>query len=284
MENRKKYNGIEFENDLDLNIYDAQFRELDPQIGSWWEIDPKVDEMYQWSAYASNFDNPIRYEDHLGDTPNGNCCKWLSGAVDALVDKAKAIASIPGQVINHPINTLVAISDALDPVKSTYNFGKNLITKTSENVKKEGVGYAITYGITSAVVDVAAAKGVAKIAGAAKAATKIAGAAEGVVNSKGVGYPKVVVEGLGEVPFPKGLFTPNNSQALRSQFTPKLKGEFKDWWIQQGRPWPNVPEGSSLNIHHIKPLGNGGTNSFNNLVPLIQPQQHQPFTNWRRGF
>lgn len=33
-ENRKKYNGIEFENDLDLNLYDAQFRDLDTQV-SW---------------------------------------------------------------------------------------------------------------------------------------------------------------------------------------------------------------------------------------------------------
>lgn len=105
-----------------------------------------------------------------------------------------------------------------------------------------------------------------------------------MTNAKGAAYPKVVVEGFGEVPFPKGPFTPNNSQVLRSQFTPKLKADFKDWWIQQGRPWPNVPEGSTLNIHHIQPLGHGGTNSFNNLVPLIQPQQHQPFTNWWRGF
>ena len=111
-----------------------------------------------------------------------------------------------------------------------------------------------------------------------------ANAAKGVVNSKGVAYPKVIVEDFGEVQFPKGPFTPNNSQVLRSQFTPKLKADFKDWWIQQGRSWPNVPEGSALNIHHIKPLGHGGTNSFDNLVPLIQPQQHQPFTNWWRGF
>jgi len=108
--------------------------------------------------------------------------------------------------------------------------------------------------------------------------------AKTVTNSKGVPYPKVIVEGFGEVPFPKGPFTPNNSQVLRSQFTPKLKGEFKNWWIEQGRPWPNVPEGSTVNIHHIKPLSHGGTNSFDNLVPLIQPQEHQPFTNWWRGF
>jgi len=105
-----------------------------------------------------------------------------------------------------------------------------------------------------------------------------------IKNSKGVVYPNVTVGGYGKVPFPKGPYTPNNSQILRSEFTPKLKGEFKEWWIQQGRPWPDVPEGSTLNIHHIKPLSKGGTNSFDNLVPLIQPEQHQPFTNWWRAF
>lgn len=95
---------------------------------------------------------------------------------------------------------------------------------------------------------------------------------------------EINVKGYGEVPFPEGPFTPNNSQTLRSQFTPKLKADFKSWWIQQGYPWPeNIPEGSSINIHHIKPLSHGGANDFDNLIPLIQPEQHQPFTNWWRG-
>ncbi len=72
LENNKKYNGIELEKALDLNVYDAQFREIDPQIGRWWEIDPKTDEMYMWSTYASNFDNPVRFADPLGDMPD--CC------------------------------------------------------------------------------------------------------------------------------------------------------------------------------------------------------------------
>jgi RHS repeat-associated protein len=42
LENKYKYNGIEFENDLDLNVYDANLREPDPQIGRWWQIDPKI--------------------------------------------------------------------------------------------------------------------------------------------------------------------------------------------------------------------------------------------------
>jgi len=90
----------------------------------------------------------------------------------------------------------------------------------------------------------------------------------------------VKVEGYGEVPFPDGLYIPNNSRTLRSEFTDAYKKEFKTWWINQGRPWPE----GNVNIHHIKPLSKGGDNSFDNLVPLIQPEQHQPFTNWWRSY
>lgn len=100
------------------------------------------------------------------------------------------------------------------------------------------------------------------------------------VNSKGVPYPKVKVEGYGEVPFPDGPYTPNNSKNLRSDFTDAYKKDFKTWWIDQGRPWPE----GNVNIHHIKPLSKGGDNSFDNLLPLIQPEQHQPFTNWWRSY
>jgi RHS repeat-associated protein len=75
LENTIKYNSIELERGLGLNVCDAQFRELDPQVGRWWQIDPKTDEMLMWSTYASNYDNPIRFADPLGDEPE--CCQGL---------------------------------------------------------------------------------------------------------------------------------------------------------------------------------------------------------------
>ncbi|WP_142687504.1 hypothetical protein [Chitinophaga polysaccharea] len=68
--NRKEYNGIEHTTDLDLNQYDAFFRTLDPQIGKWSQIDPKIEDMEAWSPYASNYDNPTSYADFLGDEPD----------------------------------------------------------------------------------------------------------------------------------------------------------------------------------------------------------------------
>jgi len=74
-ENKKKYNGIEKESDLSIEIYDAQLRELDGQIGRWWEVDPKTENLEIWSPYVSNNDNPIIYSDPLGDEADG-CCSW----------------------------------------------------------------------------------------------------------------------------------------------------------------------------------------------------------------
>lgn len=72
MENKKKYNGIEFDDDLDLDTYEAYYRNLDPQTGRWWQIDPKIEEIQDdISPYASMSDNPISKADPLGDVP---CC------------------------------------------------------------------------------------------------------------------------------------------------------------------------------------------------------------------
>ncbi len=79
-ENKRKYNGIEFENALGIDDYEAQLRNLDPQVGRWWEIDPKIENQEAWSPYVTNNDNPIKYSDPLGDEAD-NCCKEIWNAV-----------------------------------------------------------------------------------------------------------------------------------------------------------------------------------------------------------
>ena len=88
-ENKYKYNGIEKENDLQIDVYDAQLRELDGQTGRWWQIDPKVDDYEMWSPYASNYDNPIRYSDPLGDEGR-ECCEGLKQFLGDMVVRLEA--------------------------------------------------------------------------------------------------------------------------------------------------------------------------------------------------
>jgi len=81
-ENKKKYNGIEFNGDLDLNVYDAFYRNLDPQTGRFWQIDPKIESFEALSPYAAMINNPIRYNDPLGDSTNPifTVAAWLGYA------------------------------------------------------------------------------------------------------------------------------------------------------------------------------------------------------------
>lgn len=54
------------------NHYTTYYRELDPRLGRWWSIDPKSENMPWQSPYCSMDNNPILYNDPLGD--------WVKGA------------------------------------------------------------------------------------------------------------------------------------------------------------------------------------------------------------
>lgn len=64
--NKKKYQQYEFNSDFDINLYESFYRSHDPQIGRFWQIDPKPYELV--SPYAAMLNNPILFTDFLGDT------------------------------------------------------------------------------------------------------------------------------------------------------------------------------------------------------------------------
>ena len=64
--NKFKFNGYVENNSFDLNFYETFYRSHDPQIGRFWQLDPKPSDSV--SLYAFGYNNPIRYFDPLGDT------------------------------------------------------------------------------------------------------------------------------------------------------------------------------------------------------------------------
>jgi RHS repeat-associated protein len=104
-----QYNGIEKQEDFGLNVDMALYRTLDPQLGRWWQIDPKTENFEHLTPYNSGLNNPVRYDDPDGDCPPGVNCDglingrslvenhyWSSrdGAVSGLVTIGTAIGSL----------------------------------------------------------------------------------------------------------------------------------------------------------------------------------------------
>mgnify|MGYP000459685402 CR=1 FL=1 len=71
-----KYNGVEFEESLGLNLYEMDMRQYDPAIARWTSIDPVTH--FSMSTYTAFDNNPIYWsdpsgadsEDYYGDPPD----------------------------------------------------------------------------------------------------------------------------------------------------------------------------------------------------------------------
>jgi hypothetical protein len=123
---------------------------------------------------------------------------------------------------------------------------------------------------------------------AAREADEAADEAEAVadavaVNRAGMPYPEVIDPRTGEpIHFPgEGLQKVPVSE--RVTWGAQERGAFIKEWYDRGYP---TPEGgwSGYDIHHIQPREYGGTNDFDNLVPVPRDVHQQQFNPWWREY
>jgi RHS repeat-associated protein len=148
LENKKKYNGIEFDNDLGINTYEAFYRDLDPQIGRWWQIDPKIEEEQEsFSPYSSMLNNPIRYDDPKGDCPfcavvGAGIGAVVGGAIEAGVQLYKN-----GRVDNWSSVGGAAVQGGITGGVAGLTGGASLLVTVSANAGANVVGGAVNRAI-----------------------------------------------------------------------------------------------------------------------------------------
>src|SRR5690625_2739305 len=61
-----KYNAKEWQDELGLDWYDYGWRNYDPALGRWMNIDPLSEEFASWSTYSFVYNNPIKFFDPTG--------------------------------------------------------------------------------------------------------------------------------------------------------------------------------------------------------------------------
>jgi len=129
-----------------------------PQLGRWWQIDPEVEQFEAWSAYNSNLDNPIRYEDKDGDCPK--CLKALGKTLVKSVVKGKV--------------DLGEVYDMVDGVMT-------LVSPTTSGLEKAEAAFNLLSPVSTKEI-----KGIAKVAGVVNDADKVKDGAKVVDKAKPV--------------------------------------------------------------------------------------------------
>lgn len=130
VENKYKFNGIEQSNEFDINMYDAHFRNLDSQIGKFWQIDPKLEGAEGWSPYAAMLNNPIRYADPLGDSSVPGYWQGVSagfkGYFQNIGNKIQSNFANPSQAIREGLSPSNALNNLaqLSPITQLVNATK----------------------------------------------------------------------------------------------------------------------------------------------------------------
>ena len=129
-----KYNGKELQDELGLNMYDYGFRNFDPSIGRWMNIDPLAEKYITTSPFAFVQNNPLVNREIDGryfDEKNKKQAKKIEKAAEKQANKLEKKA-------NKLINKGKSAGDLMDRVSELRNSAqdvRDMISNTSTEFK-----------------------------------------------------------------------------------------------------------------------------------------------------
>ncbi|WP_246463558.1 RHS repeat-associated core domain-containing protein, partial [Neolewinella lacunae] len=134
-----KFNGIERVDELGLDM--AVFRNYDPAVGRWMQVDPKAEKYYNMSPYNGMGNNPIMYSDQMGDTIR------INGSEEFRINTLNDLALIENssdagaELLNFlratPEDITISEVEPAGIVESVLGGGKNAATIKKSSTKRD---------------------------------------------------------------------------------------------------------------------------------------------------
>jgi len=163
------FNNKEFQNELNLNLYDYGFRNYDPTLGRWNVTDPMAPKYFSHSPYAYSLNNPVYFIDPDGmQVSNGEEEDDDEEVYYGVV--GLGVASVSGGLSNYSLDFLLSYRYSsftsfifgADGEKSIHRAYRNMLSPENregymkmQQAKREGEWF--TVGILSMPFMVAAA-------------------------------------------------------------------------------------------------------------------------------